>query len=106
MAAIAEGSPVCLLAAAEIFCRGFVGFPGDRRKFRPLVRTVAEGLVRRLSAGTPEIGLSFDNIDGKRLFAGNLAFEHEFFSLILTGTRHAKLPSGKCPGVNNPFPVE
>src|SRR5262245_1475526 len=63
MAAVAMRRSRRLLAAAERFLARCVGHVGDRRQPCAAMRPVAERLGSAASAGTPEVGLSGDDID-------------------------------------------
>jgi len=66
MAAVAQGTVAAVFAAAEVRGAIFFCFEANRRKVRSLVRTIAEGLVFALAAGTPKIGFSGFDSNGIR----------------------------------------
>jgi len=54
-----------------------LGLVDNGRERRTLVRTVAEGLVLAVSAGTPVVGLAGFNEDGDRRLLGDVGGGHE-----------------------------
>jgi hypothetical protein len=61
-----------VLAAAQEHRFGFLGSEGGGRKPRPLVRTIAEGLVLAVATGTPEVLLARLELDGIGRFLGDV----------------------------------
>src|SRR5579883_2447277 len=76
MRAVAERRPGALLAAAEPDGAGSLGRMGDRRERGRLVRSVAEGLVLRLAAGAPIIGLALLQLRFERRFLSDMRRRH------------------------------
>lgn len=78
MCAVAKGSVAGLFALAEKGLPVFFSDEGFRRKGRPLVRTVAKGLIGGIAAGAKVIFLPGFEIDGNRLVIGDGWFVHEY----------------------------
>jgi hypothetical protein len=74
VAPVAENRTAAVLATAEIYGLGFLGFEFYGREIASRVAAVAEGLDGALTAGAPVIAFAGFNIDGKRSLLGNFGF--------------------------------
>lgn len=93
MRAIAARAHAALFAAAEVNNAVFLGSVCLGRKLRTFMRTIAEGLLAALSAGTPIVGLARFDSDRIRRFLGNNGFAHGV-SLSLNGAIAIKQSKG------------
>lgn len=76
MAAVAECPVLAVLAAAEIYRPGRLGFVRGGRKAGTLVGTVAKRLTFTLTAGAPVVGFPGFDFDGARAFLGYCGLVH------------------------------
>jgi hypothetical protein len=69
-----------VLATAELYGLGLGGIEFYRFELASLVASVAEGLARTASAGTPVVAFTGFDLDSVWTFFGNLGFRHKQFS--------------------------
>ena len=76
--AVAERCVLGLLAGAKISLLGFVRRVFHRRKFRPLVRTVAKGLRFASTTGAPPVIFTLFDINSAGCFRCNFGLAHGY----------------------------
>ncbi len=84
------------LAGAEKHLTVSVGLVGHRRKAGAFMGPVAEGLCCGLAAGTPEIILASNHINGNRLLSGNHRLFHGVLLQAFVRLGLGEQSNGKC----------
>jgi len=92
VAAVAQGTVAAVFAAAEVRGAIFFCFEADGFEVGSLVRTIAEGLIFALAAGTPEIGFTGFDGNGIRGTLANGWIAHVYAKSFYHANEQASIP--------------
>jgi hypothetical protein len=76
MGSVAQSTLLRVLARAEVDGAVSFGLIGNGREGRTFMRTVAEGLILAMAAGTPVVGLAGFDEDGDRRLLRDMGGAH------------------------------